>query len=114
MKTIRVVACGLALVIAGCATASTEEREALLGKPIDCTVAEQDIADLEAAMPSRRERAGSAVRSVTPVGAVAGVATGTYRDRAAVLTGRTAEELNARIEEIEQACGVSAAGDADA
>ena len=108
MKTIHVVAAGVAVAISGCATASTEDREALLGKPIDCAVAEQDIADLEAAMPSRRERAGSAVRSVTPVGAVAGVATGTYRDRAAVLTGHTADELNARIEEIAHASATAA------
>jgi hypothetical protein len=78
-----------------CTTVSAEEREALLGKPVDCAVAEQDIADLQAAMPSRRERAGSVVRTVTPVGAVASVATGSYRDRAAVLTGRTENELNA-------------------
>jgi hypothetical protein len=113
MKTIHLAAPGLAILLVGCATASTEEREALLGKPIDCAVAEADIAALEAAMPSRRERAGSAVRTVTPVGAVTSVATGSYRDRASVLTGRTEDELSARIEEIEQTCGVSAASDAD-
>ena len=113
MKTIYLAAAGAAMLAAGCATASTEEREALLGKPIDCAVAEQDIADLEAAMPSRRERAGSAVRTVTPVGAVTSVATGSYRDRASVLTGRTEDELSARIEEIQQACGVGASSDAE-
>lgn len=109
MKTNYLTAAGLVMLVAGCATASTEEREALLGKPINCTVAQQDIADLEAAMPSRLERAGSVVRTVSPVGAVTSVATGSYRDQASVLTGRTEDELSARIEEIEQICGISTA-----
>lgn len=113
MKSMHIAIFGLALVIAGCATTSTEEREALLGKPIDCAVAEQDIADLEAALPSRRERAGSVLRTVSPVGAVASVATGSYRDNAAVLTGRTEDELTARIDEITETCGVTASGEAN-
>jgi hypothetical protein len=56
-------------------------------------------------MPSRGERARSAVGTLTPVGLGAGVATGSYRDRAAVLTGRTAGELTARVQEIRQTCG---------
>jgi len=95
------------LLLAGCAsTAVYEERESLLAEPVDCEVAEQDIADLEAAMPSRRERALSVVQTVTPIGAASGVVRGSYRDRAAVLTGRTEDELSARIEEIQQTCGV--------
>ena len=95
------------LLFAGCvSTAIYDERESLLAEPVDCAVAEQDIADLEAAKPSRRERALSVVQSVTPIGAASGVVRGSYRDRASVLTGRTESELSARIEEIRQTCGV--------
>lgn len=94
-------------LVAGCATSIHAERESLLADPIDCASAEADIAALEAAMPTRRERARSAVQSVTPVGVVSGVATGTYRDRTAVLTGRTEEELTARITDIENSCDLS-------
>lgn len=94
----------LVLAVVECATASHEARESLLAQPINCEVAEQDIVALEAAMPSRRERARSAIQSVTPVGVVTGVATGTYGDRASVLTGRTEDELQARIDEIEAKC----------
>jgi len=62
--------------MAGCATASHAERETLLAQPIDCDVAEEDIAALEAAMPSRRERAKAGVQSVTLIGAASGVLTG--------------------------------------
>lgn len=92
--------------IAGCATASSDERASLLDEPINCDVAEADIAALEAAMPSRGERAASALRTVTPIGAAASVLTGSYRDRAAVLTGRTEGELQARIDDINETCGL--------
>lgn len=97
----------LAALLVGCATSSHDERASLLAEPVNCDAAAADIAALEAAMPSRRERALSAVQTVTPIGAVSGVVTGSYRDRAGVLTGRTQGELNARIEEIETTCGIS-------
>lgn len=100
------------LIVAGCASTAQEERESLLAEPIDCDVADEDIASLEAAKPSRRERAASALQTVTPLGALASVVQGSYRDRASVLLGRTEEELDARIAEIDQTCGVSAFGDA--
>ena len=92
--------------VAGCSTTVYAERESLLAEPVDCASAEEDIAALQAAMPSRRERALSVVQSATPIGAASGVARGSYRDRAAVLTGRTANELTARIDEITQTCGL--------
>lgn len=94
-------------LIAGCATVSHDERASLLAEPVNCETAEADIAALEAAMPSRGERAKSVVQTVTPIGAVTGVVTGSYKDRASVLTGRTEGELNARIEEIQAKCGLS-------
>lgn len=97
-------------LIAGCAT-SHSERETLLSAPIDCETAEADIAALEAAMPSRRERARSAMQSVTPIGAVKGAVTGTYDDQLDVLTGSTEEELSARIDEIQSECGLAAEAD---
>ena len=103
----KLVPFALAALLVGCATSNHDERASLLAEPVDCEAAEADIAALEAAMPSRRERALSAVQTVTPIGAVSGVATGSYRDRAGVLTGRTQGELEARIEEIETTCGIS-------
>lgn len=109
----RLASIGVLAFLAGCASASHAEREALLAAPIDCATAQTDIAALEAAMPSRRERARSAVQSVTPIGAVGGVVSGTYDERLGVLTGGTEEELSARIEAIRSRCGIAVAADAD-
>jgi len=96
----------ITLVLASCASASKKEREELIGHPVNCDVAEADIAALEAAKPAPGERAISAVRTATPVGAVTSVLTGTYRDTASVLIGRTTRELDARIEEIKAECEI--------
>ena len=95
------------LFLVGCATASHSERAALLEQPVDCETADEQIAALEAAMPSRTERARSVARTMTPVGAATGVATGSYDERFAVLTGRTQAELAARIEDVKETCGLS-------
>lgn len=109
----RLASIGVLAFLAGCATTSHAEREALLAAPIDCAKAQTDMAALEAAMPSRRERARSAVQSVTPVGVVGGVVSGTYDERLGVLTGGTEDELSARIEAIRSQCGTADTADAD-
>lgn len=96
----------LLTMLAGCATASHGERSALLAEPINCTTAEEDIAALDSALPSRGERARSVVQTVTPVGVATGVATGSYGDRAGVLSGATEKDLRARIDEIAATCNV--------
>ncbi len=96
----------LTVALASCASASKKEREELVGHPINCDVAEADIAALEAAKPAAGERALSAVKTATPVGAVASVLTGSYRDNASVLVGRTSRELDGRIEEIKAECAI--------
>lgn len=107
MKRVLIPSLVLAGFLAGCATGSQKEREALLAAPVNCATASSDIAALEAAKPSRREKVRSAVQSATPVGAVKGVVTGTYDDGVSVLTGATEEELSARINEIRSECGIA-------
>jgi hypothetical protein len=111
--SMKLASISLLAVLASCATASHAEREALLAAPVNCATAQTDIAALEAAMPSRRERARSAVQSVTPVGAVGGVVTGTYDERLGVLTGGTEEELSARIDAIRSECTIADATASD-
>jgi len=108
-KTLNIAYLFIFAAVAGCATASDKERESLLDEPIDCDVAEADIAALEAAMPSGGERAVSAVRTLSPVGAATSILTGSYIGRAQVLTGRTKRELTARIEDIQETCGLEPA-----
>ncbi len=104
------VALAAITAVAGCAQLTQTERADLLDRPIDCEVADIDIAALESAIPGAGERAAAGVRLVVPVARIAGRVTGRLDDRREIASGRTEEDLRARIAEIEAACpGASAA-----
>lgn len=90
--------------VAGCAQTTQTQRADLLDSPIDCATADLDIAALEAAVPGAGERAAAGVRLVVPVSRIAGRVTGQLEERREIASGRTEEDLRARIAEIETAC----------
>lgn len=94
---------GVAL-LAGCGASKSDQRAGLLEQPVECMTAEADIAALQAAMPKRGERAVSAVRLVTPVGLATGAIKGENREKTDIVSGRTAEDLEAHIALIEATC----------
>ncbi len=99
-------------VVAGCAQTTQTERADLLDSPIDCATADLDIAALEAAVPGAGERAAAGVRLVVPVSRIAGRVTGQLEERREIASGRTEEDLRARIAEIETACPNASASNA--
>lgn len=90
--------------VPGCAQTPRYARADLLDRPIDCDVADVDIAALEAAFPGAGERAAAGARLVVPVARIAGRVTGKLDDRREIASGRTEDELRARIAGIRAAC----------
>ena len=90
----------------GCARSIPEEVKAEMAKPVDCSTAEQDIATLEAEKASTAEQVSAGARSIVPIAAVAGLLRGDTKDRAAVASGKYNEQLDAKIAEISQKCGL--------
>ena len=93
-----------ASAIAGCAATTQSERADMLDQPIDCTTAEVDIAVLEEAIPGAGERVAAGTRLIIPVSRIAGRTTGQLEDRREIASGRTADDLRARITEIKESC----------
>lgn len=89
---------------AGCTSAIQQERSDLLEQPIDCATAADDIAALAEVIPDRGERISSGVRLVLPASFVLGAATGQLDTRSAIASGRSEDQLRARIAEIDAAC----------
>ena len=96
----------LGVLVLGCKTITAED-EARLEKAVDCATAEQDIAALEQERASAGERALTGVRMVLPAAAVMGILRRDMRNRAEVATGAYNEELEAKIAEIRQTCGLT-------
>lgn len=90
--------------VTGCAQTPPSERADLLDRPISCATAGIDIAALEVAIPGAAERVAAGVRFVVPITFIAGGVTGQLGTRREIASGRTEEELRARIAEIEAAC----------
>ena len=95
--------------VAGCAQTTQSDRADMLDRPIDCTVAGGDIAALEAAIPGAAERAAAGLRLVVPVARITGRVRGELDDRREIASGRTEEDLRARIADIQAACSNSGA-----
>jgi len=76
----------------------------MLDRPINCATAALDIAVLREAIPGAQERMASRVRLVVPVSRIVGRLTGDLDERREIASGRTEDNLRARIAEIEGAC----------
>ncbi len=100
-----VVATSLIFVF-GCARSIPEDVKAEMAKPIDCSIADQDIATLESEKASAAEQVSAGARSIVPVAAIAGLLRGDTKDRAAVASGKYNKQLDAKIAEIKQECGL--------
>ncbi|MEM9902132.1 MAG: hypothetical protein AAF865_12335 [Pseudomonadota bacterium] len=91
--------------IARCSSEVQQERADLVGQPIDRATAADDITALAGVIPDRGERLSSGVRLVLPASLVVGAATGQLGDRSDIASGRSEDQIRARIAEIDAACG---------
>ena len=91
-------------IIAGCTSEVQQVRADLLGQPIDCATAASDITALAGVIPDRGERLSSRVRLVLPASLLVGAATGQLGTRSDIASGRSEDQIRARIAELDAAC----------
>ena len=92
-------------LLAACSSISDDARQALAA-PVNCDTARQDIALLESERASNAERIGAGIRTVSLIGAVAGLLWGDMQDRASVTTGEYNQLIDFKIEDIRRTCGI--------
>lgn len=103
----RTVVTGLLLLLSlsACGTLS-EDRKALIDKPIDCNVAEADLQALHDARPSTGERVYNSVTSLEPIGLSVGGVSGTQQDKWAIANGEFERQIDQKVAEIKTICGL--------
>lgn len=89
----------------GCGHISKETKWRL-DKEVDCQTAELDIEILEGEKASAAKRTLSGVRSVLPAAIVINILKGTYKDGIKVTTGQYNKDIDAKIQEIKDTCGI--------
>lgn len=102
-KTIPIALMAIA-TLAGCSSQVQQERSDLLERPIDCATAADDIAALAGVIPDSGERISNGVRLVLPASLVLGAARGELNTRSDIASGRSEDQIRARIAEIDAEC----------
>ena len=105
------MALGTLLLLGACSPISEKAKEEI-AKPINCPTAEQDIAVLESERASVLDRLASGAQFVVPVAVAVNILqTGAgsgdvVDDKNAVAGGDYNEQIDAKIKEIKDTCGL--------
>lgn len=89
----------LLLLLVSCTAPMT--REEAQNTTYDCTDVDAKLAQLIEEREAHNKRVLSGVKSVLPVGAVAGIVRGRYKENVAIATGEWAEILDEKILEMQ-------------
>lgn len=95
---------GLAILTGGCAMQDKETENRVKEMPVNCETAPGDLRMLDEEKKSTAQRVSAGVRSVVPIGLVAGLVTGTAGTKYRIATGQYNQMLDDKIAEIKQAC----------
>lgn len=95
-----------AVFLVGCAS-QYKQAERDVRKPVRCDTAEGDIRSLQHEKAHVGEQIAMGAASITPIGLVAGVATGTEKTKLKVTTGEYDKMIDDKIAQIKRVCGIN-------
>ena len=94
------------LLAPGCAMTMKKEEKAAEQMPVNCATAPGDLRVLKSEKANVAEQIALGVTAIYPAGLVIGLLTGTEGTKLQVATGEYNKQLDAKIAEIQSACGV--------
>ncbi len=93
----------VSFILMSCVAIKDQDKQ-LLVADIDCTTADTQIAQLVEIRPTSAQKFRYTLLSISPPGALGGIVTGQYKDRAKIATGKQTKEIDQKIEKIKQTC----------
>ena len=102
-------AAGIAVGLLGCATEYKQEakqEQQAKTMPVNCATAEGDIRMLQGEKVSASQQAAAGASAIVPIGALAGLATGTEGAKAQVANGDYNKALDQAIAKIKSTCNI--------
>ncbi len=84
----------------------SDEAKRELRQPVNCRTAEGDIRVLNSEKAHVIEQIARGYSAVTPIGLISGVVLGTEGDKLEVATGDYNNQIDAKIAEIKEVCGL--------
>ncbi|MHC4757711.1 MAG: hypothetical protein ACYTE8_03550 [Planctomycetota bacterium] len=104
-KVLMILAIGLLVLQCGCGGHSKKVMQSL-DDPINCATAEGDIRMLQHEKAHVTDQIAAGVSSISPAGAVLGLATGTEGTNLKVTTGEYNKMIDKKIAQIKEHCGI--------
>ena len=94
------------MLLPTCAAFRAKKVEKEMKQPINCATAEADIRMLQSEKAHVAEQIIAGVTAVVPASLVIGVVTGTEDEKIRIAIGEYDKEIDKRIAEIKEKCGV--------
>jgi len=105
MKT-KLVLAALALAAAGCKGPDVQAVQQQEAAPVNCATAESNLKMLQAEKISTAKQIEDGVTAITPIGLVAGAATGTEKGKLQIASGDYNEMIDQKVVQIKSTCGI--------
>src|SRR5262249_33050904 len=94
------------LALGGCQPPITQAEKQQLAPPVTCATAEGDVQTLQSEKARVGKQILEGVSAVTPIGLVAGAATGTESEKMQVASGDYNQMIDQKIVQIKTTCGI--------
>ncbi len=105
MKT-KLMLIAFVVLAAGCKGPNVQAVDQQVAAPVNCATAEGDLRTLQAEKVSTAKQIADGVTAITPIGLVAGAATGTEKGKMQIASGDYNKMIDQKIAQIKSACGI--------
>jgi hypothetical protein len=97
---------GSLALVTGCGGKDAKKEAQIESIPVNCATAEGDIRMLKSEKESAAQQAAAGISTISPIGLIAGFATGTEGAKAKMATGEYNDMIDKKIAEIKQTCNL--------
>lgn len=96
----------LVVLVSACKGPNVQEVQQQEAAPVNCATAEGDLHVLQSEKVSTAKQIADGVTAITPVGLVAGTATGTEKGKLQIASGDYNKMIDQKIAQIKSTCGI--------
>ena len=97
---------GLVVLLTACKGPNVAQVQQQEAAPVNCATAEGDLRVLQSEKVSTTKQIADGVTAITPVGLVAGTATGTEKGKLQIASGEYNKMIDQKIAQIKMTCGI--------
>jgi hypothetical protein len=94
------------VLAAGCQGPNVQQVQQQEAAPVNCATAEGDLRVLQSEKISTAKQIADGVTAITPIGLVAGAATGTEKGKLQMASGDYNKAIDQKIAQIKSTCGI--------